>query len=70
MKSEIPSLLAAVRKVPLERLLTETDATGSGQYADPADVLSVVEKVASLRGTTMKEIGSTTTANLKSLLKL
>ncbi len=70
MSDEIPSLLAAVREIPLDRLLTETDATGSGQSDSPAGVVSVVEKLASLRGATVEEIANTATANLKRLLKL
>ena len=65
---EIPSLQAAVCEIPLDRLLTETDA--GGQSGGPADVVSVVEKLASLRGVTDEEIASTATANLKHLLKL
>ncbi len=66
---EMPSLLAAVREIPLDRLITETDATGSGQ-SNPIDVVSVVEKVASLKKTKIEEVANTTTANLKRLLKI
>lgn len=65
-----PALLAAVVEIPQDRLLTETDATGSGQSAGPADVVLVAEKLASLRGTTAEDIANTATANLKRLLKL
>ncbi len=65
---ELPSLQAAVCDIPLGRLLTETDA--GGQSDGPADVVSVVEKLASLRGATVDEIANTATANLKRLLKL
>ncbi len=71
VSNEIPSLPAVVREIPLDRLLTETDSTGIAlQPTGPADVLSVVEKLASLRGTTPEEIANTATANLKHLLKL
>jgi len=70
VSDEIPSLLAAVREIPLDRLLTETDSSGSGQSAGPVEVVSVVEKLASLRGGTVEEIADTATANLKRLLKL
>jgi len=66
----IPSLQAVVREIPLDRLLTETDSAGSGQPAGPADVLSVVEKLASIKGATVQEVADTATANLKYLLKL
>jgi TatD DNase family protein len=68
--NEIPSLEAAVREIPLDRLLTETDSTASGQPAGPADVLLVVEKLAFLKGATVDEIANTATANLKRLLGL
>ena len=65
---ELPSLPAAVREIPLDRLLTETDA--AGQSGSPSDVVEVVEKLASLRGATVEEIANAATANLKRLLKL
>jgi TatD DNase family protein len=67
---DIPSLPAAVREIPLDRLLTETDSVGSVQSAGPADVLLVAEKLASLRETNSEEIANAATANLKRLLKL
>ena len=66
----IPSLEAAVRDIPPDRLLTETDSTSSGQSAGPVEVISVVEKLASIRETTVDAIAATATANLKRLLKL
>ena len=68
--NEIPSLLVAVREIPSDRLLTETDSSASEQPAGPADVLSVVQRLASLRRATVEEIANTATANLKRLLKL
>lgn len=68
--NEIPSLVTAVGELPLDRLLTETDSTASGQSAGPVEVISVVEKLASLRGATVEEIADTATANLKRLLRL
>ena len=65
---EVPSLPAAVRQIPLNRLLTETDA--AGQSASPAEVVSVVQKLASIRGVTDEEIANAATANLKRLLQL
>ncbi|MFC1864548.1 TatD family hydrolase [Chloroflexota bacterium] len=65
---EIPSLQSVVREIPSDRLLTETDA--SGQSSSPTDVVSVVEKLASLRGATEEEIADTATANLRRLLRL
>jgi len=68
--NEIPSLQATVCEIPLDRLLTETDSTAGVRSAGPADVVSVVEKLASLREVTIEEIANTATANLKRLLKL
>lgn len=65
---EIPSLRAAIPAIPRDRLLTETDAAGPS--GNPSEVVSVVEKLASLRGTSAEEIARTATANLKYLLKL
>ncbi|MCX6013897.1 MAG: TatD family hydrolase [Chloroflexi bacterium] len=65
---ETPSLQAAVRDIPSYSLLTETD--GSGRSGGPADVVSVVEKLAFLRGVTVVQIADITTANLKRFLKL
>jgi TatD DNase family protein len=67
---ELPHLAAAVREIPLERLLTETDSSVTGQSAGPADVLLVVEKLAAIRGETADRIATATTANLKRILKL
>jgi TatD DNase family protein len=67
---ELPHLAAAVREIPPERLLTETDSSVTGQSAGPADVLLVVEKLATIRGETADRIATVTTANLKRILKL
>jgi len=69
--NEIASLPAVVRELPLDRLLTETDSVAAiEQSRGPEDVLSVVHKLASIRGATIEDIANTTTANLKRLLKL
>lgn len=64
----ISSLEEAVGELPLDRLLTETDA--AGQLPGPADVVSVVAKLASLKETADEEIADTATANLRRLLKI
>ncbi|UCH43545.1 MAG: TatD family hydrolase [Dehalococcoidales bacterium] len=61
--SETPALLDAIRQIPQDRLLTETDA--AGQAGGPADVTAVVQKLASIREATEEEIANTATANLK-----
>ncbi len=70
LMDDADSLQAAVREIPLDRLLTETDSTPRREGASPADVIPVAEKLASLRGTTVEEIASAATANLKRLLGL
>ena len=63
----ISSLEEAVPELPLDRLLTETDA--AGRLPGPLDVVSVVQKIASLRGATDEEIADTATANLKRIIE-
>jgi TatD DNase family protein len=50
------------KKIPLEKLLMETDSN------DPANVLDVAEKLAKIKGTSIEEVGRKTTQNLRSLL--
>ena len=57
---EISSLEEAICAIPLNRLLTETDA-------NPTDVIQVVQKIALIRGTSAEQISSTATANLRRL---
>lgn len=68
--NENPSLLPAIREIPLNRLLTETDSSGPGRPTGPAGVMSVVEKLASVLGATVEDVADRATANLKRLLKL
>ncbi len=65
-----PSLQTAAREIPLDCLLTETDSAGGEQSPGPAEVVSVAEKLASLKGATTEEIANAATENLKRLLKL
>ncbi len=55
---EISSLEEAVREIPSDRLITETDG-------NPTDVIQVVQKLALIRGTSEEQISNTTTANLR-----
>ena len=57
-------LLEAVRRAPLDRLLTETDS------GDPKGVLEVAERIAELRGLPVEEVGRAATANLRRLTGL
>jgi len=58
------SLMEAIRQVPLDWILTETDSS------DPTRVLEVAEKAAEVKGLTREEVGRAATRNLKKLLKL
>jgi len=61
-KNEV--LMEAIRQVPLDWILTETDSS------DPTGVLEVAEKVAEVKGLTREDVGRAATRNLKKLLKL
>ncbi len=62
--------------IPSDRLLLETDAPYlapvpyRGKRNEPAYLLAVAEKVATLRRTTVKELSDCTTENAKKLFKL
>jgi TatD DNase family protein len=66
----------AVRLVPRDRLLVETDSPFlapvpfRGKRNEPAHVVHVASKVAELWGTTIDEVAAATTANVKRLFRL
>ena len=71
-RPEGAALKEVVKRIPSDRLLIETDSSprglvSGGQGSALVWVKSVAEKVAEWRGTTVEEIGNTTTANLKRL---
>ncbi|AUJ24471.1 MULTISPECIES: TatD family hydrolase [Virgibacillus] len=63
-------------KVPLDRLLIETDAPFlaphpyRGKRNEPAYVTLVAEKIAALRGMSLEEVGEITTKNAHTLFRL
>lgn len=65
------SLREAVKIVPLERMLIETDAPYlapvplRGRRNEPANVVETARLIAELRGVTIEEIGTVTTANFR-----
>ena len=65
-----------VEKLPLDRLLVETDCPylspqpRRGKRNEPANVRFVAEKIAELRDTTSEEIAAKTTANAMRLFRL
>ncbi len=66
----------AVRIVPRDRLLVETDCPFlapipyRGKRNEPAYVIETAKKVAELWGTTLDEVATATTANVKRLFRL
>jgi TatD DNase family protein len=63
-KAAEPGFLEAVKKLPLEYLLTETDSS------DPQGVLTVCDMIAEMKGLTRKEVGEAATENLMRLCRL
>ncbi len=71
----LPSLQEAVRHIPLESMVLETDCypeprAKPARQTEPAHVRMVAEKIAELKGVTFDEVAETTTANLKRVLGL
>jgi TatD DNase family protein len=68
--------LAAAKKVPLDRLLLETDSPYltpkpfRGTICEPKHVAVTAEFLASLRGEKLEDLVATTTANAIKLFKL
>lgn len=69
-------LRAVAQRVPLDRLLIETDCPflapvpHRGKRNEPAFVLETARKLAELKGVTVEKIAQVTTANFKRLFKL
>lgn len=67
------ALQEIVKKLPLERLLVETDSPYlapepyRGKRNEPSYVLKVAEKIASLKNTTLDQVAQTTTNNFLQL---
>jgi TatD DNase family protein len=63
-RPENEKLREAVREIPLEWLVTETDS------GNPEGVVKSAERVAELKGLPLEIVGRTTTSNLKRLLRM
>lgn len=69
-------LKEVAQRVPLERILIETDAPflapvpHRGKINQPAYVMHVAEEIASLRGISLDEVGRSTTENFARLFKM
>ncbi len=70
------TLQEAVRNVPLDRIILETDGPflapepRRGRRNEPALLLFTAEKVAELKGITLKEVAEASTANAEKLFRL
>jgi len=70
------ALREVVKKVPLDRLLVETDAPWlapvphRGRQNEPAFVVEVAAEVAKLKGLPLEELSAITTANCRRLFRL
>jgi TatD DNase family protein len=70
------ALREVVRKVPLERMLVETDSPyltpvpHRGRRNEPANVRFVAEAVASVKGVSLQEVARATTANAERLFRI
>lgn len=68
-RAENDALRQAIRLVPLDRLLLETDSYPlPGRQTEPADVRVVAEAVAAIRALSVSEVAAVTTANLLRLI--
>ncbi len=69
-----PEVEAAIRSIPLDRMLLETDASvrsfASEEALQPTKVIEVAEAVGRIHGLAPGEVGRRTTANLRALLGL
>jgi TatD DNase family protein len=62
-------LREALRRVPLDRLLLETDSYPlPGRTTEPRDVRQVADAVAQLKGVALEDVAAATSANLAHLL--
>ena len=71
----LPELQEAVREIPLESIVLETDAAPQPfkkyrrNWTEPRHVRDVAEKLAELKGITVEEVAEATTANLARVMK-
>jgi len=70
MMNVTPEQEAVIKKIPLERLVVETDANPMHSPDGPVHVIPVVEQVARIRGASVDKIGQATTENLRRVLKI
>jgi len=69
-------LIAAVKLLPLEKILLETDCpflppqSKRGQRNDPTGVIEIAKMIAQIKNLTLEQVADQTTKNAKSLLKI
>lgn len=67
-RSENVGLRRAIRQIPLDRLLLETDTYPlPGRTTEPADVRHVAQAVADLKGLPVEEVAAATSENVRRL---
>ncbi len=72
----LPELQEAVRSIPLENIVLETDAAPQpfkkhrANWTEPRHAHDVAARLAELKGVTLEEVAHTTTGNLANLLGL
>ena len=72
----MPELEAVVRRLPMDRIVLETDSYPQPwkkhaiRRTEPSHLVQVAEKVAQIKGLSLEEVASMTTANLKRVLKI
>ena len=64
------ALLEAMRTIPDDHLLIETDCANTKDAAGPHEVVTAAQKLATIRGTSVEHVARVTTENLKRLLAL
>ncbi len=69
-------LREAVKTIPLERIVLETDCpflppqSKRGQRNEPSSVLEIAQAVAEIKGLTLEEVAKQTSLNVKQILRL
>jgi TatD DNase family protein len=69
-RPNMQTLAAAVRSIPMDRLLIETDSYPlPGRTTEPADVVEVAEAVARVKGVSWQDVADATAANFLRLFR-
>ncbi len=72
----LPHLWDLARKIPLQHIVLETDASPQPwrarreEWTEPRDIPQIAQKLAHLKGLPLEEVAEATTANLTKLLRI